>query len=130
MFALDSDTLIYYFKGMGHVAEHLLAVPPNEIALPTVVLYELEVGLAKSSRSTQLRKALDELLEIVRVLPFDQAEAKAAAEIRAHLERTGIGIGPLDTMIAGVARAHGATLVTHNTQEFSRIQHLPIVDWY
>ena len=130
MFALDSDTLIYYFKGMGHVAEHLLAVPPNEIALPTVVLYELEVGLAKSSRSTQLRKALDELLEIVRVLPFDQAEAKAAAEIRAHLERTGIGIAPLDTMIAGVARAHGATLVTHNTQEFSRIQHLPIVDWY
>ncbi len=130
MFALDTDTLIYYFKGMGGVAEHLLAIPPNEIAIPTIVLYELEFGLTKSSQPAQRRKALDALLEIVRVLPFEHMAAKAAADIRAHLERVGTSIGPLDTLIAGIARAHGATLVTHNTQEFSRIPHLPLVDWY
>jgi tRNA(fMet)-specific endonuclease VapC len=130
MFALDTDTLIYYFKGIGSVAQHLLATPPNEIAIPAVVLYELEVGLAKSSQPAQRRKALEALLEIVRILPFDKAAAQASADIRAHLERSGISIGPLDTLIAGIAKANGATLVTHNTQEFSRIPHLPVVDWH
>ena len=130
MFALDTNTLIDYFKGTGRVAEHLLATPPREIAIPSVVLYEMEYGLAKSSQPVQRRKAFDALLELVQVLPFDQTSAKAAANIRIHVEQAGTSIGPLDTLIAGIAQAHGATLVTHNTQEFSRVPHLPIIDWY
>jgi len=33
-------------------------------------------------------------------LPFGPAEARAAARIRADLERSGRGVGPLDTLIA------------------------------
>jgi tRNA(fMet)-specific endonuclease VapC len=32
-------------------------------------------------------------------------------------------------MIAAIARAHGLTLVTHNTAEFSRVPRLAIEDW-
>jgi tRNA(fMet)-specific endonuclease VapC len=39
-------------------------------------------------------------------------------------------IGPLDTLIAATAIANQATLVTHNTQEFSRISGLVIDDWF
>lgn len=33
-------------------------------------------------------------------------------------------------MIAGAALANRAILVTHNTQEFSRVSSLTLVDWF
>jgi tRNA(fMet)-specific endonuclease VapC len=32
-------------------------------------------------------------------------------------------------MIAATARAHGLTLVTHNSAEFVRVPGLPLEDW-
>jgi len=32
-------------------------------------------------------------------------------------------------LIAAITLAHGATLVTHNTDEFSRIEELRLEDW-
>ena len=49
MYVLDTNTLIYFFKGVGGVAYNLLRVPPREIGIPSIVLYELQVGIAKSN---------------------------------------------------------------------------------
>ncbi|NKI36182.1 type II toxin-antitoxin system VapC family toxin [Wenzhouxiangella sp. XN79A] len=130
MYALDTNTLIYFFKGSGRVGANLLAHPPSEIAIPIVVVYEIEFGLAKSTRPKQRRQQFEQLLSGVSLLPFDRAAATRAAELRADLERRGLPIGPLDTLIAGTTLAHRATLVTHNTREFSRIPGLELVDWY
>jgi len=134
VFVLDTNTLIYFFKSAGGVAQHLLATPPKDVAIPALVLYELEVGIAKSSQSSRRRAQLDELAAAVSVLPFDQPAARSAAEIRAKLERQGKGIGPavctFDTLIAGTALANGGVLVTHNTKEFSRVAGLRLVDWF
>ena len=130
MYALDTNSVIYFFKGMGRVAERLLGTPPREVALPAVVLYELELGLAKSSAPERRRSQLDELVRRVLILPFGPAEARVTARIRADLERAGEPIGPLDFLIAGTALAHGSTLVTHNMKEFSRIGGLSVEDWY
>jgi len=130
MFALDTNTLIYFFKGIGRVAENLLAQPPSEIEIPTVVVYEIETGIAKAERPQTRRSQFDQLLDVVHLLPFDHAAARQAARLRARLERSGTPIGPLDTLIAGTALARGATLVTHNTREFSRVEGLNLTDWY
>jgi len=130
MYVLDTNILIYYFKGLGRVADRLLACPPRYIAIPSVVLYELEVGLAKSAAPEKRRQQLDALAGLVTILPLGAKEAKAAAIIRATLETKGAPIGPMDTLIAGTAQAHQGTLVTHNTKEFSRIDGLQIIDWY
>ena len=130
IFALDTNTLIYFFKGIGQVSERMLSTPPSDIAIPAVVLYELEVGIARSSSSDRRRAELDELTEVVNLLPFGRAEARAAAAVRADLERFGKPIGPLDTLIAGTALANRSILVTHNTGEFGRVPNLEIVDWY
>jgi len=130
MYALDTNTVIYFFKNMGHVAQHLFSLPPHEIALPSVVLYELEVGIAKSTSPEKRRAQLNELLTLVRVLPFSENEAAISAKFRAILEQAGTPIGPLDMMIAGTALANKATLVTHNTKEFSRINQLRLEDWF
>jgi tRNA(fMet)-specific endonuclease VapC len=115
---------------MGKVSARLLSTPPQEIGLPAVVLYELELGIAKSSAPEARRMQLEELVRRVRVLPFGAGEAKTTARIRAELERSGIPIGPMDYLIAGTALHHGATLVTHNVKEFSRVGGLAIEDWY
>jgi tRNA(fMet)-specific endonuclease VapC len=73
---------------------------------------------------------LDTLLAVVTVLPLDLASARRAAEMSSSLLRTGKGIGPTDTLIAGIALANRATLVIHNTKEFRRVRGLDLADWY
>ena len=130
MYVLDTNTLIYFFRGQGKVAERLLATPPAEVAIPAVSVYELEVGIAKSAQPAKRRRQFDELLDTVTVLPFDRAAVVAAAGVRSALEKAGRPIGPLDTLIAGTALAHRATLVTRNTREFKRVSKLALIDWY
>ena len=130
MYVLDTNTLIYFFRGQGKVAERLLVTPPAEVVIPVVSVYELEVGIAKSAQPAKRRRQFDELLDAVTVLPLDRAAAAVAAGVRAALEKAGRPIGPLDTLIAGTALAHRATLVTHNTREFKRVSKLALIDWY
>lgn len=130
MYVLDTNTLVYFFRGQGKVAEHLMAIPPIQIAIPAVTVYELEVGIAKSSHPAKRRQQFDKLLDTVRVLPFDKAAASAAVAVRSALEKAGQPIGPMDTLIAGTTLACRAILVTHNTREFKRVSKLTVVDWY
>jgi tRNA(fMet)-specific endonuclease VapC len=62
-------------------------------------------------------------------LPFDDDCAEHYGQIRADLPTLGKPIGPNDTLIAAIARAHDATLITHNTGEFGRVTGLRIADW-
>ncbi len=130
MYVLDTNTLIYFFKGVGNVAKNLLNHSPREIGIPSIVLFELEVGIAKSSAPDKRMKQLEEIISIVSILDFTAKEAKVAAAIRAQLEKAGTPIGPFDTLIGATALANQSTLVTHNIKEFSRINKLPIEDWY
>ena len=131
MYLLDTNTVIYWFKGLGRVGEHLQQMARTNVALPMPVLYELEVGIRKISPPSQRRRLqLDRFLSVVRVLPFNVNEARAAASIRVQLEKQGMPIGPIDTLIAGTALAHGATLVTRNTGEFGRASGLVLENWY
>jgi tRNA(fMet)-specific endonuclease VapC len=104
--------------------------PVSSIGVPTLVLYELETGIAKSSDRAKRRNQRDTLLEVVRILPFGREEAVAAADIRAKLELAGCPIGPVDTLIAGVALARRGILVTRNLREFRRVEGLVVEDWY
>jgi len=130
MWVLDTNTLICFFKGMGRVPEVLLSHSPGDIAIPAIVLYELEVGIAKSTAPRKRRQQLKALTDAIQVLPFGLAEAEAAAHIRASLEKHGQPIGPYDVLIAATALAQKATLVTRNTREFGRIKHLSLADWF
>ncbi len=130
MYALDTNTVIYFFKGMGQVASHIWSCSPKDIFIPAIVAYELEVGIQKTGNPAQKKKQLEQLLDASGFIPFDRKESVAAAQIRNRLEKKGEPIGPLDTLIAGSALAHHLTLVTHNTHEFKRVAGLKIVDWF
>lgn len=73
---------------------------------------------------------LRDLIPVVKVLPFGDAEARKAAVTRADLGKRGLLIGPYDLLIAATALVHKSVLVTHNTKEFNRIRGLSLEDWY
>ena len=129
MYILDTNTLIYFFKGIGNVADKFLAASPKDIGIPAVVLYELEYGIARSTSPRKRMKQLEELCSLVEVLSFGKEEAKTSASIRASLEKKGTPIGPYDLMIAATALSRQGILVTSNTKEFKRVPKLKIIDW-
>ena len=129
-YLLDSNTLIYGYREQGQCRARMEAVGAASIVLTSVVVFEIEYGIAKSSNPRRLRNYLDGLTHQCMLLAWDNACAAAAAGIRATLERQGRPIGHYDTLIAGCAMAHDLTVVTHNTREFSRIAGLRVEDWY
>ena len=101
------------------------------MALSMIVYHELMYGAAASERREANEKKIAVLITGGRLtlLPFDAEDAHEAADIRAHLRRTGSPIGPYDVLIAAQARRAGTTLVTANTREFERVPGLLLVDW-
>jgi tRNA(fMet)-specific endonuclease VapC len=130
MYALDTNTVSYFLRGEGRIAERLLAAQASQVAIPAVALYELRYGLRRLGAAGRRAAAFEAFCANVAVLPFDDAAAAQAAEIRASLERRGQPIGPHDLLIAATALARGATLVTRNQREFARIEGLRCEDWY
>jgi len=130
MYVLDTNTLIYFFKNQGRVSARFLIEKPTEIAIPAIVIFELQTGIAKSTSPQKRTRQLKSLMEAVSILPFSIEAAQVAASIRAQLEKKGKPIGPYDVLIAGTALAHQATLVTHNLVEFNRVKGLKTEDWF
>jgi tRNA(fMet)-specific endonuclease VapC len=100
------------------------------IGLPAITLYELWYGIKKSARPRENDAALQEFLTLnIALWDFDPDDAREAGDIRAALARAGTPIGPYDILIAAQARRRGATLVTANKREFSRVPRLHTEDW-
>lgn len=124
---LDSNTVVQYVKGNAGVVAKLTSAV--DIAVPAIVVYEIEVGTIRSKQTGVRRRILSGLFRDIEVVPFDSSAALAAARVRCELEARGEGIGPLDTLIAGIAVSRGAILITSNTDEFQRIKGLRLEDW-
>jgi len=96
----------------------------------TVVLYELWYGVAKSARPKENAEDLATFLAgPIRVLGFEEEDAREAGGVRAALERMGKPIGAYDVLIAGQALCRKLTLVTSNGKEFGRVKGLVWEDW-
>lgn len=102
---------------------------PADLALCSVVRAELLWGARNSARVDDNLKRVRLFAEPLRSLPFDDDCAEQYAVIRADLAVRGTPIGPNDTLIAAIAVAHHATLVTRNQREFQRVENLKLEIW-
>jgi tRNA(fMet)-specific endonuclease VapC len=129
-YLLDTNVCIRYLNGQSEaIRRRLESTPPHEIVLCSVVKAELFYGVDKSKHVNRNLTRLRRFLAPFASLPFDDTAAEIYGRIRAQLETTGTLIGPNDLLIAAISIANGATLVTHNTQEFGRIEGLELEDW-
>lgn len=128
-FLLDTCAVSDYFQRVGATYERFQAQPPHRLAISTITEHELRFGLALKPGATRLAASVRSLLQLIEILPFDRADAAAAAEVRAQLRRSGKPISDYDVLIAGVALARDLILVTANEQEFERVAGLVIENW-
>lgn len=102
----------------------------EELGLSSIVVFELQYGVARSERKQEnaamLRRFLTRLSGVV---DFDADDAIEAGSVRATLAAAGTPIGPYDVLIGAQALRRGAALVTANTREFGRITGLSVEDW-
>lgn len=130
MYLLDTNTCIHFLNGGStKVRQQLQDQTPSEIALCSVVKAKLLYGARNSQKVEANLQRLKQFFAPLSSLPFDDRCAEEYAQIRADLTRQGKLIGPNDLMIAAIARAHDAILVTNNTAEFQRVANLRLVDW-
>jgi len=129
-YLLDTCTVSDFVKGQTRVMARLKATPPKLIAVSALTRMEIDYGLAlNQQRARKLAPLLDAFFAVVATLPFDEADARATAALRAALKTQGRPIGAYDALIAGTGLARGLVVVTSNTGEFARVSGLQLEDW-
>ena len=132
MICLDTNVVIAVLKQApaSLLTRFTAALSSGELALSTLVLFELQYGVANSARRKENADRLAIFLQApIAVLSFDQDDAEEAGKLRAELKRAGTPIGAYDLLIAAQARRRGALLVTANAEEFARVRGLRLEDW-
>lgn len=136
MILLDTDTLTHYFAGHPRVMERVDAA---EEAPATTVISRIETlqgrfdSVLKAADAEELVVAQERLgaadrnlLKIV-IVPVNDV---AAAEFdRLRQDKKLKKIGRADLLIACIALAHGATLVTRNLRHFRQVPGLIVENW-
>jgi len=132
---LDTNVLsaLMHKRPEPSVVAWLDVQPAEALFISSITLFEARFGLAvlaDGKRKRQLQERLEALVREdldYRVAVFDTRAADRAAQLSARRKRLGRPVDIRDTFIAGIALAHGATLVTRNTRHFSDLA-VPVVD--
>jgi len=123
------SALIHHRRGFERLAVRVDALGVGERVVSAVTMSEIETMIAKAKepggKSAKVRLVLTQF----NLADFGETAAFHAGQIRAYLEPRGLGIGPLDTLIAAHARSLGAAIVTDNVGEFSRVPGLVVESW-
>jgi len=129
-YLLDSNICVYALKNRPpKVLRRLEVAGRATVAVSVITVLELRQGANKSQRPEVNHAALDDLLEPITILPFEETDALVAAQVRASLERLGLPIGDFDSLIAAHALARDLIVVTNNVDEFERVPNLRIENW-
>ena len=115
-FLLDSNICIYVLADAASAAAIRLGkCEPGSVVTSAIVCAEL-------LRKTSDAGALENFFEVVPVLPFDFAAARAYAAIPFRR-------GTFDRLIAAHALSRDLILVTNNVRDYSDISGLRVENW-
>ena len=129
MLVLDTNMLSAMMSAepVRKVADWILDQPSEALFTAAVCQAEILSGIAilpDGRRRVDLEAAARAMFADDfqgRVLSFDGAAAAAYAELFAARRRAGPPIGTIDLMLASIARARGASIVTRNVADFEGI---------
>lgn len=137
MHLLDTDTLTHLHAGHSRVVERLREVSDPDIGTTVITKIEILRGrfdfVLKAASQSELLRAqelltrTEELLSQIMIMPIDKKAAAQADSLRRTKELR--KIGHADLLIASIALAHSATLVTRNVRHFRQVPGLVVVNW-
>jgi tRNA(fMet)-specific endonuclease VapC len=129
-YLFDTCTVSDLVKAQPNVLARVKATAPSQIAVSVVTRMEIEFGLLLNpERARKLAPVIDAFLGSITTLALTEADALAAAAVRAALQRHGQAIGAYDVLIAGCGLARGLIVVTSNSGEFQRVGGLLLENW-
>ena len=130
MYLLDTNICIYIInKHSTKIIKKINSLNPQEIAVSSITVAEMEYGASKSKNRETNRSALKRFLSSFNIINFDTRDAEIYGIIRAELERNGNIIGPYDMQLVAQALRWDYIFVTNNTKEFKRINQLKLENW-
>jgi hypothetical protein len=96
---------------------------PSALWLTVVTVYEIKTGielLPLGNKRRFLETQLEEILQRFRnrILDWDLPASLLTAELHTQRKKKGQNVEMRDTMIAGIALTHRATLATRNGKDF------------
>ncbi|MFO7961682.1 MAG: hypothetical protein R6U94_12110 [Nitriliruptoraceae bacterium] len=100
----------------------------DDVAIAAVTVAELLVGveLATAERRAVRQAFVDDVLDVLPVLPYDLGVAQAHAALLAATRRAGRPRGAHDLIIAATARASSRRIVTANPSGFEGLPDLRV----
>jgi tRNA(fMet)-specific endonuclease VapC len=136
MYLLDTDTLSALHRDNPYVIAHV-AQADTKVATTIITRIEILRGRiefvrkaatgAEVLRAQQWLNRSEELLGLLEIVPFDEVAAKLFDGLRTA---PGLGkIGRADLLIASIALAQRATLVTRNLRDFQAVPRLSVQNW-
>jgi tRNA(fMet)-specific endonuclease VapC len=129
-YLLDTNTCIYIINRKPPSAvSQIRSKNPDDIAISTITVAELQYGVNRSQHADRNRIALLEFLVPFNIIDFNQSAAAFYGIIRASLEAKGTPIGPMDLLLAAQALSEKLVLITNNEKEFRRVDELQIENW-
>ena len=114
-FLLDTNICSAHMRRPGGLAHRFIQYS-GRLNIPSIVLGELYAGAYMLDNPASLLSLVADLLQDVKVLPFDDDCAEEFGKLRGILHAKGIAVSPLDLQIAAFASVHALTLVTNNTK--------------
>jgi tRNA(fMet)-specific endonuclease VapC len=129
-YLLDTDILVAIRRGRpAEVRARFEQLQSGEAALSVISYGELLYGIEKHQMGPEPLRRLEELVNLIPVLPLSPDAARIYGVNRADLARRGEIIGANDLWIAAHAQASDLILVSNNEREFNRIGGLKLENW-
>ena len=129
MFLLDTDTIIYSFKGVPKVVENIQLYADEPKAISVISYGELVYGAYKSAHVSSNLAKVHRLRDIFPVIDTSSSVLECFGSIKANLSKKGITVDDFDLLIGSAAITCGYTLVTNNEKHFKKIPDLKMVNW-
>jgi tRNA(fMet)-specific endonuclease VapC len=131
-YVLDTNVFSALMQGQAAAVDRLAAVGRGDVSVPQPVLAEIAYGIERLPQSRR-RSALQERFDLLRSqlmrCPWTDEVSEAFGRIKAQLEKRGQRIEDFDAAIAAHAAATGATLVTANVRQMTRVSGVLIENW-
>ena len=115
-------------KGKFDLETKFDSVLPENLYISEMTLAELKFGVENSEHREKNKKALDNFLTGVQVLPIFHSLDLYGKE-KARLRKAGTPIDDFDLLIGVTSVNHKLIMVTNNSNHFKRISGIKLEDW-
>lgn len=128
-YMVDTDICVFVLRNRPAELRQKFHQFAEELCISTITVGELFYGVERSAQRPGNRRAVEEFIAGLVVLPFAIRAAAHFAQLRAELTGAGAPCGAYDMLIAGHARSEDLIVVTNNIREFARVPGLMVENW-